>query len=883
MFFNPLFLRNLGGSEGAMPMNTGKPSGKGYLFSDIINVHLNSEEGKAMLGSSASDEKEGASSLVKSILPELNKFILNALNHNGKDVPSKGNGIQQISEGSITEAELDVLIASLMSLKLQNTDKKAGENSESNGNSENKQILLDASNIKELEKLFKEGQPLVISLDNKLQSLNIEVEPANKESSGKELSGFVGKAGTAEAKTFNIKMSLTDLANGNGSLNKKPAEMMLSFTSAKVSNSNNLGSNLNAVSQSSFTINLKESDIEKLNEAQIKLFGSKTDAAKGSEVLKASSPSQKSVNNHNLSLKQSGKTVIQNKIPDTASIDENKIATGLKETGTKNIVSENGKSNVVNSDVKQQPVSETEKVNIKAENLKAENSIKTKASDSSGLVSASEKVQNKTFSQAVDESLAKKSEKPAKGVSDSVKESSLSNTSKETKSKTSIKQEVEIKNNSVKSSSQSNAVDGKSELKTNSKSSDEVKAAKSNEENTSVFAKKVSNDSKNSVIENSKVNSELTKESSKTKLSSNTETTSIDGKQKASSSKFADLEKLNKQNNSVVSEKAKFSEENVKIDDKAETKISLQNNSEAGKKSDLDEKLNRHSVDLKTNNTKSDQNKINLESNTDGKIDKIVENLKKSQVNGLSNQKEASTQQSTVNVTLNKAIKKVKISNEKPEAEKEAKSLAGSASVNSSSEEKVSLSEKFANMNQQNNQNSNEEGSKREFTETKEGSVKFANEMKQSQKVEIPTNENAKSSRIVKATEIVKELSKFMQKSDKGSLVLNIEPEHLGKLKISLETIDNSVKANIEVESNAVKHIVEANIKQLHTSLNQSGIQLGGINISLANSNDKNAKYFADKKKGSNSSSTEESNEANEVEEIERTKNLGYNTVEYVA
>ena len=139
---------------------------------------------------------------------------------------------------------------------------------------------------------------------------------------------------------------------------------------------------------------------------------------------------------------------------------------------------------------------------------------------------------------------------------------------------------------------------------------------------------------------------------------------------------------------------------------------------------------------------------------------------------------------------------------------------------------------------------------------------------------------HSNSERIVKAAEIMKELSKFIEKQDKTTLTIRISPEDLGKLKITLDVVDQNVKANIHVENEAVKTIIEKNIVELQNQMSKNGIQLTSVNVSLSESDQKNAKQFAGKKKTNSFDINEKGIDENEEEKI---KMMGYNTVEYLA
>lgn len=114
----------------------------------------------------------------------------------------------------------------------------------------------------------------------------------------------------------------------------------------------------------------------------------------------------------------------------------------------------------------------------------------------------------------------------------------------------------------------------------------------------------------------------------------------------------------------------------------------------------------------------------------------------------------------------------------------------------------------------------------------------------------------------------------------KGSLSFDIRPEHLGKMKITLDTVDKVLKVNIEVENEHAKQLVEKNIDKLHQQLSNNGLQLNSLNISLSYS-----KQQRDGKKINNKTQNESENlgQVGETEEENNKKQLGYNTYEYIA
>jgi len=135
------------------------------------------------------------------------------------------------------------------------------------------------------------------------------------------------------------------------------------------------------------------------------------------------------------------------------------------------------------------------------------------------------------------------------------------------------------------------------------------------------------------------------------------------------------------------------------------------------------------------------------------------------------------------------------------------------------------------------------------------------------------------SIRTISASEIVKEFTDLVGNSEKKSIVLRLVPENLGKIKISLDIIENNVRATFEVENESVKTIIQNNSENLKHALVQQGLQLNGLNISLSNFEQKTGKSFSSKRK---TTDEEQLNEINEKESEGISRNLGYNTYEYL-
>ncbi|MFW5799366.1 MAG: flagellar hook-length control protein FliK [Spirochaetota bacterium] len=70
-------------------------------------------------------------------------------------------------------------------------------------------------------------------------------------------------------------------------------------------------------------------------------------------------------------------------------------------------------------------------------------------------------------------------------------------------------------------------------------------------------------------------------------------------------------------------------------------------------------------------------------------------------------------------------------------------------------------------------------------------------------------------------------------KNDKSEIVIQLKPESLGKVKMKLSVSEGEITGKIIVESNEVKKIIQNNMNELIKSLEESGLSLDTLDISL--------------------------------------------------
>jgi len=72
---------------------------------------------------------------------------------------------------------------------------------------------------------------------------------------------------------------------------------------------------------------------------------------------------------------------------------------------------------------------------------------------------------------------------------------------------------------------------------------------------------------------------------------------------------------------------------------------------------------------------------------------------------------------------------------------------------------------------------------------------------------------------------------------DKAEMVLNLKPDHLGKLEMKLITEKGVLNAQIVAENQQVKQIIESNFNILKDALEKQGIAVQGFSVSVGNHN----------------------------------------------
>ena len=119
---------------------------------------------------------------------------------------------------------------------------------------------------------------------------------------------------------------------------------------------------------------------------------------------------------------------------------------------------------------------------------------------------------------------------------------------------------------------------------------------------------------------------------------------------------------------------------------------------------------------------------------------------------------------------------------------------------------------------------------------------------------------------------------------------IQLEPEHLGKVRIALERRGEGLRARISVENESVRQMVDQNLASLKESLESQGVKIQGMEVSveqrhasLFNPDGSNAREFFHRRGGEAAGAAEGAESAGEAAEADTGRRMGYNTMEYIA
>ncbi|MFH0920090.1 MAG: flagellar hook-length control protein FliK [Fibrobacterota bacterium] len=133
-------------------------------------------------------------------------------------------------------------------------------------------------------------------------------------------------------------------------------------------------------------------------------------------------------------------------------------------------------------------------------------------------------------------------------------------------------------------------------------------------------------------------------------------------------------------------------------------------------------------------------------------------------------------------------------------------------------------------------------------------------------------------------------VSKFQMLHGAGTteMRLQLKPEHLGSIKVSLEVDQNVVFTRMQVESEKVKQIIENNVQTLKNALEESGIKIERFEVTVGSDRDDLYKRHELSEQGRHvrgmiRTQFGADGMEGEVPDTETGRRMGYNTIELLA
>ncbi|MFA7418957.1 MAG: flagellar hook-length control protein FliK [Melioribacteraceae bacterium] len=338
---------------------------------------------------------------------------------------------------------------------------------------------------------------------------------------------------------------------------------------------------------------------------------------------------------------------------------------------------------------------------------------------------------------------------------------------------------------------------------------------------------------------------------------------------KTEQNKMPELEAA--KNNATISKEDKveietpLKESNLEVT--AEGKLLVKVAAKASVKVDINSQEASEIKNKSSRNVNEETNTSEIKINVDADEKRVVESVKPNA------KKIDKSEQFVVAVSVENTPAKEKTAETKLEVESK------NISTNEAKEIKHSTAEQQLNQNtdKENAKSSSSETFKNNLNQVSGSEKNFSAESLKLQSEPKPVHEQFKT---VKQQEIIPEFSKLIQQGEKQTLTLQLSPENLGKVKLTVDMIDNQIVTKIEVENEQVKQFVQSNIEQLKQNMQSAGIPLTNVNVSLSD-DQKNQKVFTQKKKSSGREDKEEVIE--ETISMQAKKHMGYNTYEFTA
>jgi flagellar hook-length control protein FliK len=145
---------------------------------------------------------------------------------------------------------------------------------------------------------------------------------------------------------------------------------------------------------------------------------------------------------------------------------------------------------------------------------------------------------------------------------------------------------------------------------------------------------------------------------------------------------------------------------------------------------------------------------------------------------------------------------------------------------------------------------------------------------------------NATLKRSLNTTDIINQINerlKFEFKGDTSEIRVRLNPENLGDVTLKISTLNGIVTAQFLAENERVKEIIESNFNILKNSLENQGIEIGSLSVSVGQENSKdNMQQFLEQKQKTIQRANDIANKIMSEEEVKEQQDLLESKVNYV-
>jgi trimeric autotransporter adhesin len=852
MLFNPLFIQSAGQTDTTSSIKQSKLNSPSYLFSDIIKIIHENTIGESSVTTNA-DELNSAGGTTSSASDAADSSIGQLLT-----LSENNSGTENINI-SLNDLLKNLLISS--NSDQVNDTKQTAVSSTKNSTSN---TLTSSLSKEEIEKLLQ-------SLAAALSQLNISADSIQQVISGNSGSDTANQ----------VLSNLTSSSNGSNQSGSTVAELLIDLSK----NSQSVVTSTDVTTSQSDLLKSLYTTIESLlsnsnsNVSTVSTDKSTSDSSNSDSKNDTVSPEVQQLAAALLNLYQNnnGLTITLNSGNDSIEIEIPGVAANTSQTNNTESGDVPGTKGQVDTAGKQSDSINTQQVSANTSG----NTKQTSTDNNAAIAAAAVNKAKESFFNTKTDSSKSTDTKTQTNVNNHVvssKQTSATNSVNKSdiaeaaglgvNDKVNIKVISKITNTD---SNNSDAVDLTKSQAVNDGSKD-IKIAGNDSTQTATNIK--TTDNTNVSMSDTKINANNSDDNTSTPIKTEITTNSNES---SSSITGSTLNAGDSKAKADVNAEIKLSDDNkVKLSDIKETVNTDANTSQATAIKNSAKKISDITAKLKNDINKASDEAEQIANSTDTDVNTTGLSVSGSLKND-SKQNSALDNQKTNQINQANGIN-LKQDNTS------ASSTDNINSVNQTNNEDIAQavnSKQGSSFSDQQQKKSSDSSKNSEVRSSEQISTDFSTRIADTVKDKILNQAPATDSPVktIKITEITKEITDIIQQNNAKSVVLQIKPESLGKIKVTVDINNNVVSARVEVDTEAIKQIVQNNTTELRQALGLSGMQLSSLSVNLSGGEQKQYQSFSQKKKSGYQTSDKR---IEDNVSLASTKSMGYNTYEYL-